>query len=90
MKPEDRVNILVVDDSPEKLLALSALLAELEENVVTAASGREALRCLLQRDFAIELVSLQETAVMNCPDMTGERTAWRGCHGLKRQAPVDR
>lgn len=69
MKPEDRVNILVVDDSPEKLLALSALLSELGENVVTASSGREALRSLLQKDFAAVLLDV------NMPGMDGFETA---------------
>jgi CheY-like chemotaxis protein len=69
VKPEDRVNILVVDDSPEKLLALSALLGELDENVVTATSGREALRQLLQRDFAVVLLDV------NMPGMDGFETA---------------
>ena len=39
-----KVNILVVDDRPEKLLALETVLASLDENVVAGASGREALR----------------------------------------------
>src|SRR4051794_4376738 len=49
---DERVNILIVDDRPDKLLALEAALLELGENVVGAHSGKEALRCLLQQDFA--------------------------------------
>ena len=45
----DRVSILAVDDDPQKLLAMSALLSELKQDVVTATSGREALRHLLAR-----------------------------------------
>jgi CheY-like chemotaxis protein len=66
---DERVNILAVDDSPEKLLALSALLAELRQNVVTAASGREALRQLLKQEFAVVLLDV------NMPGLDGFETA---------------
>src|SRR5687767_9505810 len=66
---EDRVNILVVDDRADKLLALEAALAELDENVVRASSGKEALRCLLQQDFAVILLDV------NMPGMDGFETA---------------
>ncbi len=67
--PDDQVNILAVDDSPEKLLALSALLSELRQNVVTAASGREALRQLLKQEFAVVLLDV------NMPGLDGFETA---------------
>ena len=66
---EDKVNILVVDDSPDKLLAMSALLSELHQNVVTATSGREALRHLLRQEFAVVLLDV------NMPGMDGFETA---------------
>jgi len=66
---DDKVNILAVDDSPQKLLALSALLSELGQNVVTANSGREALRELLRREFAVVLLDV------NMPGMDGFETA---------------
>ena len=68
-KPEERVSILAVDDSPEKLLALSAVLSELNHNVVTAASGREALRQLLKQEFAVVLLDV------NMPGLDGFETA---------------
>jgi CheY-like chemotaxis protein len=65
----DKVNILVVDDRPEKLIALKVILEELGENIVTATSGREALRQLLQTDFAVILLDV------NMPGMDGFETA---------------
>jgi len=67
--PDDRINILAVDDSADKLLALSAILSELGQNVVTATSGREALRQLLRQDFAVVLLDI------NMPGMDGFETA---------------
>ncbi|RIL01346.1 MAG: two-component hybrid sensor and regulator [Proteobacteria bacterium] len=61
--------ILVVDDRREQRISLAALLGELGEEVVTASSGRDALRCLLQRDFALILLDV------NMPDMDGFETA---------------
>jgi len=66
---DEKVNILAVDDSAEKLLALSALLSELNQNVVTATSGREALRHLLRSEFAVILLDV------NMPGMDGFETA---------------
>jgi len=69
MKASDRVNILVVDDVPEKVLAIEATLAELDQNIVTAHCGRQALRCLLKYDFAVILLDV------NMPDIDGFETA---------------
>ena len=69
MAVEDKVNILVVDDRPEKLIAVKVILESLGENVVTATSGREALRQLLQVDFAVILLDV------NMPGMDGFETA---------------
>src|SRR6202047_3392013 len=54
----DKVNILMVDDQPSKLLTYEAILAELGENLVKAASGREALELLLKKDFAVVLMDV--------------------------------
>src|SRR3984893_12133497 len=66
---DEKVNILIVDDRPDKLLAHEVVLSELNQNVVSARSGKEALRCLLQRDFAVILLDV------NMPGMDGFETA---------------
>src|SRR5262245_22559947 len=53
---ESKANILLVDDRADKLLALEAVLSSLGQNVVTARSGKEALRHLLYNDFAVILL----------------------------------
>src|SRR5438445_4136395 len=65
----DKVNILIVDDLPEKLLVLGSVLEELEENVLTARSGEEALRRVLEHEFAVILLDV------NMPGMDGFETA---------------
>jgi signal transduction histidine kinase/DNA-binding response OmpR family regulator len=55
----DKINILVVDDLPEKLLVLESILEELGQNVVTARSGEEALRRVLEYDFAVILLDVK-------------------------------
>lgn len=64
---EQRVNILLVDDRYDKLLALESVLTGLGENLVLARSGSEALRLLLHEDFAL----IFSTSV--CPGWTGLR-----------------
>lgn len=51
-------SILIVDDSPNQLLAMEALLVPLGQRVVTASSGAEALRLLLELDFALVLLDV--------------------------------
>src|SRR5689334_10052309 len=69
MSCADKVNILVVDDLPDKLLVLESVLRELDENIVQAQSGEEALRLVLEHDFAVILLDV------NMPGMDGFETA---------------
>ena len=54
----DKVNILMVDDQPSKLLSYEVMLGELGENLVKATSGREALELLLKTDVAVVLMDV--------------------------------
>src|SRR4030095_5422168 len=56
MSSNDKVNVLLVDDQPAKLLAYEVILAGLGENLLKAASAREAFEHLLKTDVAIVLV----------------------------------
>src|SRR5271170_162259 len=58
MMDQETVDILLVDDQPAKLLAYEVILKELGENLVVAASGREALEYLLKNEIAIILVDV--------------------------------
>src|SRR5262245_54732138 len=69
MQADTRVNILLVDDEPANLHALQAVLDPLGQNLVTATSGTEALRRVLERDFAVILLDVQ------MPDMSGIEAA---------------
>jgi signal transduction histidine kinase len=61
----DKVNILLVDDEPGKLLSYEVMLSSLGENLIKAESGRQALEQILSNDIAVVLVDV----VM--PDMDG-------------------
>ena len=69
MSDADKVNILVVDDLPEKILVLESILEELGENVITARSGEQALGRVLEHEFAVILLDI------NMPGMDGYETA---------------
>jgi PAS domain S-box-containing protein len=58
MTPNDRVNVLLVDDQPAKLLSYEVILQELGENLIKTASAREAFECLLKNDVAVVLVDV--------------------------------
>src|SRR4030088_2274198 len=58
MTDHEKVNILLVDDQPAKLLAYEVILKELNENLVVATSGREALEYLLKNEVAVILVDV--------------------------------
>src|SRR5437588_12877531 len=55
---KDKVNILLVDDQPAKLLSYEVILRDLGENLVKAASAKEALEHLLKLDIAVVLVDV--------------------------------
>jgi signal transduction histidine kinase/DNA-binding response OmpR family regulator len=65
----EKVRVLLVDDRPDKLLALEAVLSDLPLTLVRANSGRDALRCLLSQEFAAILLDI------NMPGMDGFETA---------------
>lgn len=66
---DERVNILLVDDDPTKRFALKAILAPLDEDVIEASSGADALRQLLRNEFAVVLLDVR------MPIMDGFETA---------------
>ena len=56
---DSRVNILMVDDQPARLLSYEAILAEAGENLIQATTASEALRVLLETDVAVVLMSAE-------------------------------
>src|SRR5579863_9016497 len=69
MKVEERVNILMVDDQPSKLLTYEAILSDLGENLIRAQSARQALDHLLKTQFAVVLLDV------NMPELDGFQLA---------------
>lgn len=69
MSEADKANILVVDDRPDKHVVFRAILDELGQNLYTAISGEDALKQVLQRDFAVILLDV------NMPGLDGLETA---------------
>jgi signal transduction histidine kinase len=66
---DEKINILMVDDQPGKLLTYEAMLGELGENLIKAHSGMEALEHLLKADVAVVLMDV------SMPGMDGFETA---------------
>lgn len=66
---QELVNVLLVDDRPENLLALEAVLGDMNYNLIRAYSGEEALKCLLKDEFAVILLDVQ------MPGLSGFETA---------------
>ncbi len=69
MNKSDKVNILIVDDRPENLLAMESILEDSRRNIVKATSGNQALGYMIEYDFAVVLLDVQ------MPDMDGFETA---------------
>ena len=67
--PRDKANILIVDDRDDGRIALQSALADLNQNLVAVASGREALKQVLRMDFAVILLDV------HMPGMDGFETA---------------
>lgn len=65
MSTTDKVNILMVDDQPGKLMTYEAILGGLDVNLISASSAREALECLLKMEIAIVLMDV------SMPEMDG-------------------
>ncbi len=65
----EKVDVLIVDDRPEGLVTLEAVLTNPEYNLIKASSGQEALAKVLAHDFAVILMDVQ------MPDMDGYETA---------------
>ena len=66
---EDRADILIVDDRPDKLLVYQTILDDLGQRLFTAESGERALKQILERDFAVILLDV------NMPGLDGLETA---------------
>ncbi|MFE6795629.1 ATP-binding protein [Paenibacillus chitinolyticus] len=83
MNLDEPIKILMVDDQPENLLALEAVLAEESYHLVKAGSGEEALRCLLHDDFAVIVLDVQ------MPGMDGFETArWIKSREKSKDIPI--
>lgn len=69
MQPEGKVNILLVDEDENRLLALENILSSLGQNLVKTHSGSEALRALLDQNFAVAVLDAR------MPGLDGLETA---------------
>src|SRR3984885_8892701 len=76
MGANEKVNILMVDDQPAKLLSYEVMLGELRENLIKAKSAKEALEVLLKTDIAVVLMDV------SMPELDGFQLA-----GMIRQHP---
>src|SRR6185503_19450360 len=79
MNAHEKVNILMVDDQPSKLLSYEVILSELDENLIKAGSGREALEHLLKTDIAVVLmdVSMPELDGFELAEIIHEHPRYR-------------
>src|SRR5689334_21240438 len=69
MQDGEKVNVLMVDDQPSRLVSYQAILAPLGQNLVCAGSGDEALQKLMRQEFAVILLDV------SMPGMDGFETA---------------
>src|SRR6202140_4991109 len=69
MASDEKVNILLVDDQESRLLTYDTILRELDQNLVHAHSGFEALQCMMKEEFAVVLLDV------SMPGMDGFETA---------------
>jgi PAS domain S-box-containing protein len=58
VESSEKVNVLLVDDQPDKLLSYEVILGQLKENLVKTSSAREALQFLLKNDVAVILIDV--------------------------------
>ncbi|WP_281884676.1 ATP-binding protein [Paenibacillus sp. YYML68] len=80
---DEAIRILLVDDQPENLLTLEAVLEDQHYELVKASSGEEALRCLLLQDFAVIVLDVQ------MPGMDGFETAqWIKSRDKTKTIPI--
>ena len=79
MAKDEKVNILLVDDQPAKILSYEVILKDLGENLIKVMSGRQALEQLLKIEVAVILVDV------SMPDLDGFELA-----ALIRQHPAFR
>ncbi|ULL13742.1 hybrid sensor histidine kinase/response regulator [Paenibacillus sp. H1-7] len=83
MNEAEAIHIMLVDDQPENLLALEAMLGDEPYRLVKANSGEEALRCLLTHDFAVIVMDVQ------MPGMDGFETArWIKSREKSKAVPI--
>ena len=80
----DKLNVLMVDDQPDKLLAYEAILAGLGETLLKAATAREALSILLKQDIAVILmdVNMRPEIAAKVAASAGNFTAAKGADQL--------
>ena len=81
--PPNSTSVLLVDDDPSSLLSLRAVLEPLGQRIVSVSSGKDALRCLLDEEFAVVLLD------MRMPGLDGIETAgYISARARTRQTPI--
>ena len=88
MATDDKLNILLVDDQPGKLLSYETILAGMNETILKASSGREALEHLLKSDVAVSVAAkLREAGIYDpAPQPGGGVEGKTGPEGKKPEA----